>query len=198
MTDTSLSDIVKGFTAGYNANVSFVKTIYDPFVDDIKQSFQEAGLENALSNPQKIPNLTNPKNTKPSANWVVAPFIVGTTIFLATTIGSWAVNKLTDELYDARIRPALLKMAERYRQQYEAKGYDYDLDFDFRVYYETDELEVVVKAKAASAKEIETIVELIPEAEKAALAWVKEHGITSNRLTYRIKNGQLSNFPKLD
>lgn len=195
--EKQLADMVQGFMFSFGGSTNMVEELYAPLEEEIAASLTAAGLEEALKNPRRIPTDPPPRKAPVKADMFSTPFFIGIAVFMATTLGSWAVTKLTDEVYDAKIRPALLKLAGRYRNDYEAKGYAYSVEFEFRVYYDTDELEVTIKARADSAKEIEALAALIPEAEKRALAWVKENGIKGDKMTYYIKNGELSNYPKL-
>jgi hypothetical protein len=67
----------------------------------------------------------------------------------------------------------------------------------FETYYESDGLSVVVEGVANDAKGLESIERLFPEAQKRALTWLENHGITSKMMTYTIKYGELSGFPRL-
>jgi hypothetical protein len=71
------------------------------------------------------------------------------------------------------------------------------IGFELTIYYKYDHLTVVLEMPTSSAKEVDLTLDLIPEAEWKALAWVENHGVTSEQMTFSIKGGNLVKYPCL-
>lgn len=178
------------------------KVLGEPFVQEVVESLRNSGYGNAVDNPQGYPYGDGYPYGVGSRGFTadagVGEFVIGFSIFLGTSVGSWAVGKICDDLWAQKIAPALRNMAAKYKRRFEKKENAIDVIFRLEVYYGHDDLKVVVYSKSSSTASIESLERLVPEAEKRALAWVAEKGITSKVIRFNIVEGELSPNPRLD
>ncbi len=191
-----LKEVIKGIGFGWRGTSSFARGVAMPIIDAVANDLRACGLAEALDDPQFPPD-ESPRTIQPRADAFVVPALVALSIFVGSSIGSWVVGKLCNEMWDVHIGPAL----KRWRRAKESDGKArFDTPFEFRVgcYFATDDLKVTVTTIVGSEHDLEEMERLLPEAERRALQWVQDKGISSRELVYTIKDGQLSSFPRVN
>lgn len=120
---------------------------------------------------------------RPTADIVSTGLIFGLIAFA----GDWAGNKALDELYEHKIKPAIIKL---YKEVNEKSKSESSLSFEYQdiVWYEEHKVLVVVRMKVKSEQEIDNNFELIHKAHKNALKWIMSKGIQAPVHEYTIEN----------
>ncbi len=175
-----------------------LQKIVKPFMNEVYEGLEEEGFKSEDLRDFNIPGNLLPApefHTGPRGDFGASALVIGVSVFLGTTIGAWAVEKVCDEVYDVKIRPAFRNLLTNWgkskNKQHPATT------IRFSIWYDVDQIMVNVVAEGSSKEELKQASELIPEAHKAALSWLENHGIQKKVLTYRIRQGQLSKFPEL-
>lgn len=186
------SELLQGVGFAWDGRLFFAESTALPLVDFLKASLKSAGLASVIDHPRLPPGASGIRSQWRMDVGVTTAILV-ITAFIGSSIGSWAVGTLCDRFWDGHVAPALQKLRNR-----KGDGEDdyYPYWFEFRVYYATDEFFVVVRALVASPEDLDCAATLVPEAERKALAWVRDRGIDSAGLLYSIRHGELSEIPR--
>ena len=169
-----------------------------PFVRDVADGLHEAGLADLGKSGLRlsVPNELLGGGTRTSPTAVIDPWtvFVGVSLFLGATVGDWALGKMLDEIYEAKIRPALKKLLTRTRAQKDGPG----LVFTIGTWFDVDEVYVeVVVETGPEDEDIDGYDDLVKQAWLQARDWVQSHGVTHRYMQYRIRQGKVSSVPKL-
>src|SRR5215203_5779854 len=116
------------------------------------------------------PTFTPPPGQGSGLDFVVLPLVATVSIFLGTSVGAWAVEKVCDELYEAKNTPCIQELAPQLREKRKRKRENSLIIVQSRVWYDVDQVMVNVVVIADSEEELEQAEPLIPEAHKKALA----------------------------
>jgi hypothetical protein len=106
-----------------------------------------------------------------------------------------AIEKVCDEVYEVRIRPALKNLITNWGKSKNKQNPNTTIRLS--IWYDVDQIMVNVVAEGSSKEDLERASDLIPEAHRSALSWLESHGVQKKVLTYHIRQGQLSKFPEL-
>lgn len=191
----SLGSIIKGLLVGGSGRSSLIMELSSPFFNEVANKLRESVLATAIDSPLYPPATRNDKEDKPEFEG--SQLIMTLTIFLQTAIGSWIVEEVCKKIIEGIIHPALKKMIRKYKKDYEDKGIRREIGFELQLYYKTDNLHVIVRMTGSSSEQLKANATLISEAERKALDWAIDRGISSETILFNIKDGKLSNFPKL-
>jgi hypothetical protein len=128
--ERELNDVLQGvLVTGCGSNFQMQKLMM-PFVEKIENEFRASGFADALDNPRLPPGKV-PHRKPITAEAVVTPIIIGLALFLGSSVGSWAVGRVCDELWDKKIVLGIRKLRERYKRNFERKK-DAPLSFIFK------------------------------------------------------------------
>jgi hypothetical protein len=192
--DSNLKDIVKGVLYANNGYFHLATDLFYPCINEISESFRKSGFTEAIDNSLYPPRHRHRSEVPHIAG---ANLTMAILIFLRASIRPWTVEKLRVDLYEGKILPSLKKLVSTYKRKYESKGKQYVIGIELEVYYELDNFYVVIQSSAHTSQALKLNLALIAEAERKALDWVQERGITNERMIYTIKDGSLVNYPKL-
>lgn len=195
MVEKNLHDTFQGFIFGQNGKIHHLQELTFPFISNFANELRETGFEKELDNPKWHKPIVNEFN--PRADLGLTPILIVLGISIGSSIGSWAVGKFCDFLW-GKTKNAFVTLKERYKKVEKAQGEPVQINFSIEVHYDNDNLSVHVDGIATSLSEIDSIERLVPEAQKKAFSWVKKNGIKSSTMRFTIKNGELSEFPRLD
>jgi hypothetical protein len=177
--------------------VSFLSDIAQPFSNDVFEQLASLDVGESLDEFDVPPDLF-PPSRGPTNMAGLNLLMVGVVHFVGTSVGSWAVGKVCDEIFDAKIRPALvrlrMKLTKKERWQ---PTKERPLNFRFGVWYDVDKVYIDVRAEATSLTELEQLEGLVPQAHKSALPWIEHNGISKRVLTFHIRHGELGAYPTL-
>ena len=121
-----------------------------PFIKDAQSALTPAGFGDSLIGLHVPPGLL-PRGGQP-VTAIVGPaeLLLGISIFLATSIGSWAVGKVCDEILDKKIGPSFRELKKRYVQT--GPNPPPPIKFEFSVWYDVDEVYVRVIAELSAPR----------------------------------------------
>lgn len=173
--DRSLEQIPRAIAVRASGPTWFHEELVTPFLREAADPLTEEGfawLGDAAGEFEVPQGLfeTEEHETGPVAMIGGIPEAIAVAIFLGTSVGSWAVGRICDAIWDGRIRPALRQLSER-RQE--------DTDLARRsivvrigAWFDTDGVFVEVIAELRPGETLETVEELVPEAFRRAFTWV--------------------------
>jgi hypothetical protein len=196
MEERSIHNVVKGLVYNFGGTASEMDELALPFVNEFFHDLGNAGFQAQIDKP--VWHRPPARYPFPRAEVDFTPLVVTIGIFLGSSIGAWAVEKVCDDIW-VRSKRAFGNLKKKFNTLSRKKsGYGPpQLLIRFETYYENDGLSVVVEGVAKDAKELESIERLVPEAQKRALTWLENRGITAKMMTYTIKYGELSGIPRL-
>ena len=196
------AELSAGMIFRFQGSASDYRNIAGPFVEGAEHRLRTMGFVDASEWLASSATNTNPpfelaKRTQTfRADIGLSGVAVGIVIFLGSTVGSWAVSKVCDEIYEKGIRPhlrATLKRLTKKRQETPHRS----LAFQFGVWFAADNVYVQVIMEIDPGEDSEKLQALIPQAFVYARQWLDDHGVTHRFVTYRISGGQLSSTPQL-
>ena len=192
MTQETLDEIVDGILVESQwSTPTFDEEIAVPLIGSLFSGLKAAELS-AIDHPRHPPTFA-PGRISARMELGVSAAVIGLVIFVGTSVGSWVVRKLCDGLWDSHIRPALSRFREN-TPTVQAKPHPFW--FEFSVYYVRDDFLVTVRALIANPQDMAVAEQLIPDAQRSALAWVESRGIDCRELVYTIRDGMLSSIPQ--
>jgi hypothetical protein len=71
------------------------------------------------------------------------------------------------------------------------------MTIEFESYYDNDSLTILVVAIVIRPADLDRVEELVPQAHHRALAWIESHGVPNGTIQFTIKEGELTEFPKV-
>jgi len=191
--ERSLKDLSPALTSWQSGQLFFTGKLSMPFLRESVHGL----IQDGFSEEPEIPaGLINTQESAPTGIFGVDDaIVVGIAVFLATSMGQWAVGRVCDDIWDKRVKPAFRKLLKRRKQE---KGLaERPLTVSFGAWFDTDGVFVQVIATLKKGESAEGIETLIPEAFRRAHAWLEQHGVQQPVLIYRVRNGELSSFPTL-
>jgi hypothetical protein len=194
MSDKSIQDLVQGIIVSFGGREPYVQELARPFFDQLIKDFRIAGFQEQLDNPRW--HRATASRSRPKLEAGIIPLAMGFGIFVGASIGSWAVGKVCDDLWD-KTRNAFRDLRKKFKGNSDNSGGATRIQFSLEVHYANDSLSVIVEGIADTPTELDEIEQLIPEAQMRALSWITQHGITAEVMRYTIRNGELGEFPKL-
>jgi hypothetical protein len=120
--------------------------------------------------------------------------IVAVSLYIAATVGQWAVGKICDILWERQFRNPLVKMLKRRREEGFA---DKPMIVSFGVWYDTDGVYIGATTTLTGGEDEDRLADLIPEAQRRGLEWIEAHGITKPAVVFPIRNGEVAGVPTL-
>lgn len=196
------AELSAGMTFRFQGSASDFRNTAGPFFEGAEHKLRKMGFVDASEWLASSATSTNApfelaKRTQTfRADIGLSGVVVGIIVFLGSTVGSWAVSKVCDEIYEKGIRPhlrATLKRLAKKRQGPPHRG----LVFQFGVWFAADNVYVQVIMEIDPVEDGEKLQALIPQAFVYAREWLDKHGVTHRFVTYRISGGQLSSTPQL-
>ncbi len=174
-----------------HGNSTFLEDVALPFSQDVSAQLRESGFEDSLDGFQ-VPADLFPPRRGPTNVFGVETLLLGVTIYLGGKIGGWAVGGICDEIFNAKIKPALGRLTKVFQgtEQRWSPESGRPLRVQFGVWYNPDQLYVDVVAEVESLDEFENLARLIPQAHEAALSWIQVHGAQERVLTLRMRGGK--------
>lgn len=127
----------------------------------------------------------------------VAALTVGLSLFLGSSVGSWAVGHVCDSVWDKRVGPALEQLLDRRRD--DPAAFWNAWTFRFGVWFDRDKVFVQVVGEIAGGDDGRALLELVPEAFRRAHEWLTDHGIPDDEcaLIYYVRDAKLDAVPAL-
>jgi hypothetical protein len=199
--ERGLSEVPRAFSLTWGGKNHPVQELARPFLDELegeltgaagfqllRQSFDDFHIPDEIFGLRK-------RDKGPTAVIDGITLVVGLSVFLGTSIGGWAVSRVCDDVFDAKVRPALARLFQKQQQDKILRRRE--LIVRFGAWYDTDGIFVEVIAAIGPEDDRDRVEELLPEAHRRALVWIEQHGITKPVLTYRVRHGDLSKFPHL-
>lgn len=190
MAKKRLQQLLDGITMSFTGPTDFADGYALPLVQGIGEGVRKAGLARALDEPILPPHAKRLR-THVKMDAAITTAIIGLAVFLGSSLGSWAVSRVCDELWDNRIRPVL----SRFRRS-KLKRSATPFWLEFSVYYAHDDVTVTVRALVASNRDLLAAERLVPAAERKALAFLAANGIDCRELIYTLRDRQLSEAPR--
>lgn len=199
MAEESLTDL-RVITEFSRAGLfSDVKDYAMPFLAEIDNSLAELGMgtgeQSTDASSFSVPEGLFPKSkladTLPRADLGISALVVGVTLFLGTSVGSWAVQKLCDEYYNAKVRPALVGLVRRWRKDKHSRGKPPPVAV-FDHWFDVDQVLVRVALWLDGQVDKSDPTKHITEALRSAQDYIKNNGVTRPVMVYRVRNGELS------
>lgn len=120
--------------------------------------------------------------------------LVGISLYLGAKLADWAVDRVCDWLWEKEIRGPLAKMIQRRRADGRS---DSPQTVFFGVWYDVDGVYIGAVATLDEQYDGSSLAELIPEAQRRGLEWVRTHGITHPVVIFPIRHGELATVPTL-
>jgi hypothetical protein len=193
MSEKSDHELLGGVVAGMSGTATELE-VAESFFSQLNYDFRNAGFEEQLKNPKWHRPFR--RDSLPTADIIVTPFLVSLGVFLNTPVGGWAVGKVCDFVW-AKAKNAVAKLKKEYSALCkESSDGTHPMTFEFETYYDNDSFSILVVCIAIRPDDLETIEELIPKAQHRALSWIETHGVPRTALQYTVKNGELSEYPK--
>jgi hypothetical protein len=121
----------------------------------------------------------------------------GVTVFLGTSAGSWALQKVFDEIYNASVRPRLVKLAEAVKTLRELKKVKKTLIFKYGAWSESSNVYISIVAQGDTVDGFEKSAEEVQSAYRAAINWIRDNEIKQRVVSITIRNGILDDTPVL-
>ena len=190
-------NIAKAVRCGLGGPTSFHKEVGLPFVKELVEELGAEGFDENLE-AFDIPAGVMPSREFKATNvfGVDDVIFIGVSIYLAEKVGSWALGRVCNSIYDGKIKPALKGLAGKLRKtKVWVPTPDRPVIIKLGTWYDSDKLFVLVIADIRSDDELDNVGQLVTEAQKSALEWVEHHGIPSPVLIYRIQGGLLTTTP---
>jgi hypothetical protein len=194
MKKRSLDSIEKAVLYSFSGSQS---SLLRAFIDDVGPRLSAAGFRDSLD-AFHIPSGVLPRRRKARYRAAGGPveLLIGVSLFIGASIGSWAVKKVCDEVFEKKIRPGYLKLKARFSKK-GTIAIPRPLKFQLGIWYDVDQVYVQVIVEVSTPEEFDCAEQLILAAQKAALNWVEVHGVTQRVITYRVKHGEMSQYPAL-
>jgi hypothetical protein len=195
MLDSKHSDFQKAITINISGNSNFRELIGQLEVE-LYHEFECLGYIDASEATQiQIPRSLYPKQrhfrTEPIG-------LISIAIFLGTTIGAWALEKILDEILEQKIKPAFQKLKNNFmRKDAKDESTDLEITFKFGIWYAADQVYINVVARLATPEDFDSLEFLLPQVEQAAYDWLLDKRVESRVLTYYIVDGKIPEQPML-
>lgn len=174
-----------------SGKMHYMKAALDPFENKIDKLFNSTDWH---YNNDEIKN--NPVfyiNKTPTAD---AGISTGLALGIIAFAGGWSANKALDELYEHKLKPAVIDFFEQVNENVKSET-TRTLEYQNMVWYKEHEILVMVRIKAKSAYEIEENFDLIIQTHKHAMEWIKTKGKQANIHEYSIESGIVNVKPNL-
>jgi len=191
MTEKSISEVIHGVTYGIDGRHNHLKKIAFPFITQLTNDLEQAGFKDQIENPRSH----RPTRMRITNEVSGTTLVICVSLYIGGAVNSWVVGKICD-LISAQFTGAFKRLKANYKKMKENHRPS-EMVFLFETYYDADKLSIIVKAITNGDDELETTEALIPEALKRVQVWVEKNGITANTVTLTIKNGVLSEVPRL-
>lgn len=169
----------------------YMKAAVNPFENKIDKLFDSTDWS---YNNYEIKN--NPIfyiNKTPTAD---AGLSTGLILGIITFVGGWSANKVLDELYEHKLKPAVIDFFKQVNENINSETTRM-IEYQNMVWYKEYEILVMVRIKAKSAYEIEENFDVIIETHKHAMDWIKTNGKQANIHEYSIESGNVNVKPNL-
>lgn len=149
-------------------------------------------VDDSLNLPPTL--LSKSRNMEPTMAVGVDDAIVILSLFIATSVGQWAVGKVCDELWERKFRKPFARMLKRRRSEGFASK---PMTVSFGVWYDTDGVYIGATATVTADDWDNRLADLIPEAQRRGQEWVETHGVTKPVVEFPIRDGELAADPTL-
>jgi hypothetical protein len=157
------------------------------------EGFEYVGdVESSLHLPADLRDGTT--SSKITAVLGVDDALVGISLYLGVKLADWTIEKVCDWLWEKEIRGPLTKMIDRRRA---AGRSAVPQTVCFGVWYDIDGVYIGAVGKLDAHEDGSSLAELLPEAQRRGLDWVKAHGITHPVVIFPIRHGELATVPTL-
>lgn len=197
MTAKDLKSVERAALFVQRGSHHWVTSLTLPFVEKVGSELTAAGFGDSLEAFHIPPGVLPPRKAfRPRAALAPVELLIGVTLFVGASIGSWVVKKICDEVFEKKIRPGFEKLKEQFAHK-KGKITPPPMKLTIGIWYDVDQLYVQVIAEVTDPKDFDRAADLILDAQRAALTWVDAHGVTTRVLTYRIRHGELSGRPAL-
>jgi hypothetical protein len=182
-------EALDGFTFSMSAKLTDREEHLLPLARELAQPLSELGLEDS-------PDRLMPPGDRSQELTMVDGGTVAFGLQLLTggAIGGWLIKKVCDEVYDNVVRP---RMARRLGERRSAGWATQGMRLHFGVWLARDAVYIGVVGDLAPDADINDTLEIIGEAQRRALAWVSDHGITAPAVIFHVHKGQLAEIPHL-
>jgi hypothetical protein len=159
-----------------------------PFVTDSDEVLKEIGFVDTIAGFTTPNELLPGRSREITADLGASGAFIGLMIFLGSSVGSWAIGKACDGLFESKLRPVLARLTEKIRSV-RAQKRSLGVPFQFRcaTWYEHDQLLVQVTVEISDP----AVGRYLVLAQQMAASWVQEHGAAVQLLAYRVEGGQL-------
>jgi hypothetical protein len=205
--EKKLEQIPRAAAGASRGKFSQMEEFGQPFFDEIWEALHQAGfvdfdpsyMQDNFDVPAEI-SAIEIRTGQPTMVFGPGEFCLAISLFLGTSLGQWAVAKAYDEVYNAKLRPALQNLFAKLRKRRNAKRGTRSPEITtlvFNFWFDTSQVLVRVLAKVKPEEDHNAVEALVPEALRKALAWTEQHGITHRVLTYRIANSEITEHPIL-
>jgi hypothetical protein len=179
-------------TSWYYGKTTTNEELSLPFLFEAVSGLIEDGFEEQSQLPIDV---ISPQRTQPTAIFGVDDVaLIGIAAFMGTSVGSWSIGRVCDDLWDKKIKPAVRNLYRRRKKN----GLDgQGVTLSFGVWFDVDQVFVQVIAALEPGQDSKAVEDLVPEAFRRAETWIKEHGVQAPVLVYRIRSGEVSSVPTL-
>lgn len=132
-------------------------------------------------------------NTTPTASFkAVKIFAFG----IVLTVANWALDKSLDELYDLKVREAIVDYYDETLNNVPS-GKDFVFEYRNMVFYKEYNTLVIIRMRSKSPKEFEQMFEFLIDIHKMALRYLKENGQKAPIHDYILENNHVNIEPNL-
>ena len=174
-----------------SGKMHYMKAALDPFENRIDKLFDSTDWH---YNNNEIKN--NPVfhiDNTPTAD---AGLSTGLVLGIIAFVGGWSANKVLDELYEHKLKPAVIDFFKQVNENVNSETTRI-IEYQNMVWYKEHEILVMVRIKAKSAYEIEENFDLIIQTHKHAMEWIKVKGKQASIHEYSIESGNVNVKPNL-
>jgi hypothetical protein len=97
MEERSIHNVVQGLVFNFGGTASEMNKLARPFVNEFRHDLRNAGFQAQIDKP--VWHRPPGPYRLPRAEVEVTPFVVNIGIFLGSSIGAWAVEKVCDDIW---------------------------------------------------------------------------------------------------
>ena len=179
-------------TSWHYGRVTVNEELSLPFLVEAIRGLTEDGFEEKSQLPIDV--ISHQKTLPSGVFGVDDAALIGIAIFMGTSVGSWSIGRVCDQVWDGKSKPAVRNLFGRRKE----KCLDSQkVILTFGVWFDVDQVFIQVIATLEPGHDSKVIEDLVPEAFRRAEAWIKVHGVQAPVLVYRITSGRVSSVPTL-
>ena len=185
-----MKDKKLGYTFFLGGKSHYMKAAIEPFENEINHLFDE----DRWHQEKEIVNCNPIFRTHGATadGGITTGLIIGIGIF----VGEWGANKILDELYDIKIRPAIANFFGQTNRKINSKSSS-TIEFRSMIFYKKHNLLVLVRINAESAEEVDNNFDLIIQTHGQARELIETKGKLANIHEYTIDGNKVNIEPNL-